>query len=78
MQKKLRDIEMMKAKWSMFNEEQLQKLAKEEGTTRGGEPHYAEALFSEIVALVSCNDISACLFVRISVCDLYAVYFGGV
>ncbi|OAO11843.1 eukaryotic translation initiation factor 2A [Blastocystis sp. ATCC 50177/Nand II] len=30
-QKKLRDIEMMKAKWSMFNEEQLQKLAKEEG-----------------------------------------------
>ena len=48
------------------------------GTTRGGEPHYAEALFSEIVALVSCNDISACLFVKISVCDLYAVYFGGV
>lgn len=31
MQKKLRDIEMMKTKWSMFNEEQLQKLAKEEG-----------------------------------------------
>ena len=31
MQKKLRDIEMMKAKWSKFNEEQLQKLAKEEG-----------------------------------------------
>lgn len=31
MQKKLRDIEMMKAKWSMFNEEQLQKLAQEEG-----------------------------------------------
>ena len=31
MQKKLRDIEMMKAKWSMCNEEQLQKLAKEEG-----------------------------------------------
>ncbi len=30
MQKKLRDIETMKTKWSVFNEDQLQKLAKEE------------------------------------------------
>ena len=29
-QKKLRDIETMKTKWSVFNEDQLQKLAKEE------------------------------------------------